>query len=75
MATAHFSKIVKIRTEAHDMPELKRTYVNLLLDTVMYDNVINHEEVVLVFDGKKSDIIQQLIDNLQKHIVGVNHDG
>jgi len=68
MATVHFSKIVKLRTEAHDITELNRTYLHLLLDTEMYSKVVSHEEVVLVFDGNRQKAITDLIEELKKYV-------
>jgi hypothetical protein len=60
MATVHFTNVIKLGVEVHEMPDHKRTAFHLLVDTKDNKGQISFGEVVIMWMGDKESLLTQL---------------
>jgi hypothetical protein len=60
MATTHFMNVKDVRVELHEMPNLNRTALHILIDTVPYAGETMHEEAIIMWNGSKETLLEKL---------------
>lgn len=60
MATTHFMNVKDVRVELHEMPNLNRTALHILIDTIPYAGETAHEEAIIMFNGPKEPLLAKL---------------
>lgn len=60
MATAHFMNVKDVRVELHEMPNINRTALHILIDTTPFAGETAHEEVIIMWNGPKEPLLEKL---------------
>ena len=60
MATVHFTNVVKVGVEVHELTGQGRTAVHILIDSRNLKGEISHEEVIIMWGGSKESLLSQL---------------
>jgi hypothetical protein len=60
MATTQFMNVKDVSVELHEMPNLGRTALHILIDTIPHAGVTMHEEVVIMWNGPKETLLEKL---------------
>lgn len=60
MATVHFQRVVKISSEIHEAPAAGKIFFHILLDTKTTNGDVQFEEVIILWEGDKQALFDQL---------------